>query len=72
MAFAAKRLLQLGQSAVLLLVVAGTFSRSAVAAEQPYTFIQEGPRYTFIFTFVVDASPDQVLVEHEHKLPPRH
>jgi len=61
MAFAAKPLSKLGRLAVVLLVAATSFSTPSVAAEQPYTFTKEGPRYTFMFQFVVNGSPDEVL-----------
>jgi hypothetical protein len=40
---------------------AAFFTATPPAAGQPYTFTQQGQRYTFTFRFVVDASPDQVL-----------
>ena len=61
MAFAAKLLSEPGRFAILLLVVAASFTASALPAESPYTFVQDGRRYTFMFKFVVDASPDDVL-----------
>jgi hypothetical protein len=61
MAFAAKLLARPGRFAVLLLVAAALVAGSSFAAEPPYTFIREGQRYTFVFKFVVDAGPDEVL-----------
>jgi hypothetical protein len=52
---------RLGRLAALLLVAAVACSASALPAEPPYTFVQEGQHYTFTFTFVVSASPDAVL-----------
>ena len=61
MAFAAELLSTIGRFAILLLAVAAPFTASALPAESPYTFAQDGQRYTFTFKFVVDASPDDVL-----------
>src|SRR5512141_3531298 len=47
--------------AFLVLVAAASFAAPSLAAERPYTFVQEGQRYTYMFRFVVDASPDEVL-----------
>ena len=59
MALAARLLLKPGRFAVLLLLAATV--AASMPAQPPYTFIQEGQRYTFRFTFVVDSTPSEVL-----------
>ncbi len=51
----------LGRVAALLLVAAASCAARALPAEPPYTFVQQGPRYTFTFKFTVAAGPDEVL-----------
>lgn len=47
--------------ALLLLGATAAPAASPAAAEAPYTFTQDGSRYTFVFSFVVAAEPDEVL-----------
>jgi hypothetical protein len=61
MTSAPKLPLTAGRVALLLLVAAASCIASALPAEPPYTFVQDGQRYTFTFKFVVAASPDEVL-----------
>lgn len=58
---ASKLLSRTGVAAVLMFMAAASLAMPSSAADRPYTFIQEGQRYTFTFNFVVDASPDEVL-----------
>jgi hypothetical protein len=47
--------------AVVLLGGAAALAASPAAAEATYTFTGDDSRYTFVFSFVVAAEPDEVL-----------
>lgn len=53
--------LTLGRVAILVLVAVASCTVSALPAETPYSFAQDGDQYKFTFKFVVAAGPDDVL-----------
>ncbi len=61
MALAARPLSKSGRFAAVMLVATASFAASSLPAEGPDAFVQDGRRYTFVFKFVVDARPDDVL-----------
>jgi len=61
MATAASPFSKPGRLAAVLLVAVTSFSARSLAAEQPYSFIKEGSRYTFRLQFTAEASPDEML-----------